>query len=299
MAKVNPRRRINSDFTLGEVAAEYDAILLEAFYETPLYKAIASRTHKRCFLIGRTGSGKSACFLRLEQEKVDHVIRLSPEDLSLPYISDLNIVQYLKSLDVHLDPLFIALWKHVLIIEVLKHRYKVDSPDAMRRFLDSLMDKLRRDKSKQEALKYLEEFEGKFWRETDERVKEIEKFENQVAKELGGKVPFPFGQASARATGAKAESSEARTELVNRFQRIVNQTQLPRLNKMVGVLNEDILDSDQHFTYIIIDDLDRDWADERVTNDLIRCLFRAVMDMKRVQNLKNFGSTSHKHIRSS
>jgi hypothetical protein len=36
----------------------------------------------------------------------------------------------------------------------------------------------------------------------------------------------------------------------------------------------------------VIDDLDRDWVDEKVANDLIRCLFRAVLDLKRIQNLK-------------
>lgn len=37
---------------------------------------------------------------------------------------------------------------------------------------------------------------------------------------------------------------------------------------------------------MIIDDLDRDWIDERLANDLIRCLFRTVLDLKRVANLK-------------
>jgi hypothetical protein len=55
---------------------------------------------------------------------------------------------------------------------------------------------------------------------------------------------------------------------------------------MISVLDEDILDSPQHFTWIVIDDLDRDWVDDQIANDLILCLFRAVVDMKRVQNLK-------------
>jgi len=54
---------------------------------------------------------------------------------------------------------------------------------------------------------------------------------------------------------------------------------------MIGILNEEILDQ-QHFTYVLIDDLDRDWVDERLANDLIRCLFRTVLDLKRAKNLK-------------
>jgi hypothetical protein len=36
----------------------------------------------------------------------------------------------------------------------------------------------------------------------------------------------------------------------------------------------------------VIDDLDRDWVAERLSSDLIRCLFRTVLDMRRVANLK-------------
>ena len=78
----------------------------------------------------------------------------------------------------------------------------------------------------------------------------------------------------------------SREEWVGKVQRLVNETQLPRLNQMIKVLDEDILDSPQNFTYVLIDDLDRDWVDDTVANDLIRCLFRAVVDLKRVRNLK-------------
>ncbi|WP_326558043.1 P-loop ATPase, Sll1717 family [Micromonospora sp. NBC_01796] len=283
-AKPNVRRRIQSDFNLGGGAAEADGLLQEAFFESGHYRAIASRTERKCFLVGRTGSGKSAALRKVEEEHPSHVIRINPEDLSLPYITDLGVIRYLSSLDVHMDPLFIALWKHVLLIEVIKHRYNVDSPGAMQRFMSTLMDRIRRDRSKQAALEYLEEFEGRFWCETDERVKEITKrFENQVEAEAGGKLPGAF---SIKSGGSSNSAIEERAELAQRFQRIVNETQLPRLNKMMTVLDDDILDSPQHYTYVVIDDLDRDWVDEKVKNDLIRCLFRTVAELVRVDNLK-------------
>ncbi|MDB6013783.1 MAG: hypothetical protein JWL65_6033, partial [Gammaproteobacteria bacterium] len=85
---------------------------------------------------------------------------------------------------------------------------------------------------------------------------------------------------------SKDASTEIKATQAERFQRIVNETQLARLNKMMDVLDEYVLDSDVHYTYVVIDDLDRDWVDEKVANDLIRCLFRAVLDLKRVQKLK-------------
>jgi len=289
-AVANPAKsaRRSSRFTLGGEQAEADPLLVDGFFESAAYLAIAAHDDPRCFLVGRTGVGKSALLQRLEEEHPGHVIRISPESLSLPYIADLNVVRYLSGLQVHLDPLFIALWKHVLLIEVIKNRYHVDSPAAKQNFLTNLRTKISRDRSKIAALDYLEEFEGKFWCETDERVRDITtRFERQIEAEAGAKISANvLGSVGAQASSLDASSVETRVQQADRFQRIVNSTQLPRLNQMMNVLDEDILDSAQHFTYIVIDDLDRDWADEQVANALIRCLFRAVIDLKRVRNLK-------------
>jgi flagellar biosynthesis chaperone FliJ len=280
--------RRSSSFTLGGEQAEADPLLQDGFYESAAYLTIAAHDDPRCFLVGRTGVGKSALLQRLEEDHSGHVIRISPENLSLPYIADLNVVRYLTDLQVHLDPLFIALWKHVFLIEVIKNRYHVDSPTAKQNFISNLRSKIAHDKSKIAALEYLEEFEGKFWCETDERVRDITtRFESQIEAEAGGKIgPSGLGSVGGRASSLDANMVETRVQQAERFQRIVNATQLPRLNQMINVLDEDILDSGQHFTYVVIDDLDRDWADEQVANALIRCLFRAVIDLKRVRNLK-------------
>src|SRR5438270_1420724 len=127
MARTDPVRRLRSDYTLGAEQSEADRLLEQAFYESDHYKAIHRRDDRRCFLIGRTGSGKSAALQYLEASNSDHVIRIAPQDLSLAYITELGAIQYLASLNVHLDPLFIALWKHVLLVEAIKHRYKINS----------------------------------------------------------------------------------------------------------------------------------------------------------------------------
>jgi hypothetical protein len=282
------KRRLGSDFTLGGEQAEADPLLEKGFYESGLSRAIVSRQDTRCFLIGRTGGGKSALLQHLETDHAEHVIRINPENLSLPYITGLGAVQYLSDLGLNLDPLFIALWKHVVLVEIIKHRYKVTNVAAKQTFLRTLMEKINRDPSKKQALEYLDDFEGKFWLETDERVRDIiTKFEQEVDKEAEAS----FGVAhviglKAGAASTKAISTEVKSAYAERFQRIVNATQLARLNKMMDVLDEDILDSPQNYTYIVLDDLDRDWVDEKVANDLIRCLFRAVLDLQRVQNLK-------------
>ncbi|WP_433506053.1 P-loop ATPase, Sll1717 family [Pseudonocardia halophobica] len=287
--KVGAKRpRLRSTFTVGGEQAEADALLDGAFYDSDDFAVIASREDKRCFVVGRTGSGKSAALQRLEELNPDHVIRISPEDLSLPYITNLQAIRYLDSLEINLDNFWTTLWKHVLLVEIIRHRYKVNSPAAKQNFLSELRDRVKRDQAKRAALEYLDEYEGRFWEEADQRVREItQKFTEKIDAEAAAEAKV--GSVASVKIGGKEgfeTSSEFTEERVDRFQRIVNDTQLARLNKMINVLDDEVLNRPQHFTYVVIDDLDRDWVDERIANDLIRCLFRTVIDLKRVRHLK-------------
>jgi hypothetical protein len=282
------KRRLRSDFTLGGEHAEADLLLDEAFYQSAYYHAIVSRQDSRAFIVGRTGSGKSALLQHLESSLPDHVIRINPENLSLPYITNLGVVRQLSSAGVNLDPFFIALWKHVLLVEIISHRYKITSPGAKQNFFQSLVERVKSNPSKKLALDYFNDFEGKFWCEADERIRDIiRKFESQVDNEAKASLGIShLGSIGGRLGSSDAFSTEVKSVAVERFQRIVNDTQLPRLNKMMEVLGDDILETEQNYTYVVIDDLDRDWVDETIANDLIRCLFRVVNELCRVPHLK-------------
>ena len=281
-------RKLRSDFNLGGEAAEADPLLEAAFYDSGLYSSIKNPTNPHCFLIGRTGSGKTALLRHLKDERPDHVIRINPEDLSLPYLLDLQVVQTLTAKGVRLDPFYVALWKHVFLVEIIQHRYHIDSPVAKRSFIDGLRARIGRDASKRAALDYLDAYGESFWCETDERVREIsEHFARgfDLSSGLQGELP---GVASAvvKASYTASKGGEIKSEETEIYQRIVNEAQLARLNKMIETLDEEILDASQNFTYLVIDDLDRDWVDDQVSNDLIRCLFRTALDMQSVRHLK-------------
>jgi hypothetical protein len=270
--------------------AESDPLLVDAYWDNGDFDVISSPKDKdpRCIIVGRTGSGKSAAFQHLERLYQGKVIRILPENLSLPYITNLNIMRQLPGLGVHLEPLFVALWKHVILVEVIKHRYHITTPEQKLNILTALRDRLKLDRSKTKALDYLDAFGDKFWCETDERVQQIaDTVERRFAASGGidGSIQN-VGGIKAASNIEQAHTREARQELVAKYQKIVNETQLPRLNEMIVILNDEILDSEQHFTYLVIDDLDKEWVDQPFVNLLIRCLFQAVVDMQRVKYLK-------------
>jgi energy-coupling factor transporter ATP-binding protein EcfA2 len=281
------KARLGVAFSIGGDQAEADPFLDLAFYESGQFEALKSHSDPRCFLIGRTGSGKSALLHRLGEVSPEKVIRVVPEDLSMPYITDLDVVQKLTNLGVDLSPFWKALWRHVLIVEVIRHRYKIDSPESKVNVLQSLRDRLGRNSGKREALAYLDEFEGKFWAETDQRVREIT---TSLTRKLdaSGSGGMNLGAVSAKSDiGGSIEATESeRKELAHRYQRVVNETQLARLSKMMEVLDDDVLAAPQDFTYIVIDDLDKDWVDSKIRNDLILALVKTVHDLKRVKHLK-------------
>src|SRR5438094_3818986 len=146
--------RITSAFNLGGETAEADPLLDEAFVDFAGFTVAEARLNPKRFLVGRTGSGKSAVLRHLEDVHPKHVLRINPENLALPYLTDLNVVRELTDLGVHLDSLFKALWKHVLLIEIIRHRYQVTSAEKKATVYQTLKDFVRRDPNKQAALDY-------------------------------------------------------------------------------------------------------------------------------------------------
>lgn len=276
--------RIKQGFNFGGEIAESDPLLAVAFVDNGAYSVIADPTDPHRFIIGRTGSGKSALFEQLGEQHPHRVIRISPDHLSLNYIANLDVVRYLTGLGVHLEIFFVALWKHVIIVELLRHRYNVESPEAKSNLLETLTERFRKDPTKAKALEYLQSFGDRFWCEADERVHQIG---NKLEERLGvnmkaGATGLPV---SASADVGSIRTEESHQELAARYQKVVNEMQLPRLTDMVTILSNELLD-EQHYTYLAIDDLDKDWADEETTRLIIRCLFRTVLDMQRIRNFK-------------
>lgn len=284
---VRERKPLNNAFNLGAAQAEADTLLREAFQSTGAYEAISSLEDPRCFVIGRTGSGKSAALTTLQRQEKEHVIRLSPENLALEYITDQQVFRYLRSLDVEIDAFWRALWKHVLLVEIIRKRYRIEGQYDKANFIENLKSRISKDSSKKQALDYFNDFEDKFWNQADERIRDITNtLSTSIENEAGAGFDFTPLNLRGTTSGSKTYTKEEKKQYQDRFTRVVNSSQLTRMNRMLDVLDEDILDTTHNRMYIVIDDLDLDWVESDIKNDLIRSLFRVVHDFQRVNNLK-------------
>src|SRR5690606_9289136 len=93
--------------------------LLSSFVDKNDISILRDMNDSKCILLGRTGSGKSALIKYLEEHEED-IVRIDPESMSLRHLSNSNIINYFKTLDVKLDLFYKVLWKHVFIVELIK-----------------------------------------------------------------------------------------------------------------------------------------------------------------------------------
>ncbi len=196
------------------------------------------------------------------------------------FIENSSAIQLLNELGVSLDVLFQALWKHVLTVEVLRLRYKDNNlRDSLEKFFSP------RDKkdSEAEAVNYFQEFGGsEFWNTTELRIKEIvSRTEKSVAAEMGAE----SSSVLAKIRGGKAVSEQEKREYQEKCQRAVSSVQMLKLHKVVDAL-QDVLEDKQKQYFIVIDDLDTNWASSEIRYRLIRALIEAIKKFRKIRNLK-------------
>src|SRR5258708_33804832 len=95
--------RIRPAFTFGGEIAESDPLLADAFLDNGGYSAALARDDPRRFVIGRTGSGKSAIFEKLSQTEPKRGVLILPDNFSFTCIANLNAVQKLLDMGSHLS----------------------------------------------------------------------------------------------------------------------------------------------------------------------------------------------------
>jgi hypothetical protein len=270
---------------IGALDAENDAFLETAFLVRDDYYLLSNTKQPHRIILGRTGSGKSALIRRIESMN-PRVARISPEAISLRHLSNSDIIQYFYKLDVKLDLFYKVMWKHVFIVELIKLRFKNDMNKSVN-FLEWIKKNFP-DKKRQRAIKYLEDWEDRFFQDTEYQIREMEtSIEKRFRAETG--VKGGLLNVLTLKGGSEAEQKvhdTIRAEVLHKAQKVIHESQIPELDEIISLMREELFKDDQKKYFLVIDDLDKDWVSEGIVYDLIKALIETVKDLSTIPNVK-------------
>lgn len=279
----NKKLKIAKNLKVGALDAETDTRLLDkCFVDKGDLHELLDIYNPASIVLGRTGSGKSALLYKLQHHAYKSV-KLDPNDISIRFLEHSDIINFFDALDIKLDLFYRLLWRHILTVEFLKLRYGIKNEQDGKRFTNNILNLVNKDKAKRKAIDYFNEWGDKFWLDTDEHLKEItQKIENDTKKTFG----LRFEGLSLSVEGVKKLSDQERVEVKQRASQVVNGLQIGKLNEVLELLSEHSFDDLQKKYYIIIDQLDEDWANTDTRCRFIRALIEEIKSFRKIQPVK-------------
>ncbi len=277
--------KFKRNIDIGSLDAENDRFLISAFVDKNDLSLLRDMNNPKCILLGRTGSGKSALIKYLEEHE-PYGVRIDPESISLRHLSNSDIIQYFKKLNVKLDLFYKVLWKHVFIVELIKLYYD-NNIDKSKSIIDWLKNQFP-DKAKKSSLDYLENWEDKFWEDTEYRVKELEtSLEKRFKGELGGQVDIKdLMKLSTKGESEAKDTNTVKYEVINKAQKVINESQIEHINNILDIMKSKIFSKTQKKFFIVIDDLDKEWVSDVIVYDLLKALIETIKDLSKIGNVK-------------
>ncbi|WP_416368563.1 P-loop ATPase, Sll1717 family [Tritonibacter mobilis] len=275
----------NSGSRIGNVAAEADEeFLFDCFVDTAALAELKDNNSPKMLLLGSTGAGKTALIRKIQRD-ADSANLIQLDEMALDYLGNSDVIQFLVSIGVSLDMFFQALWKHVILIEFIRLKFRVEDEQKSRFVFSQITRYFSSDKRKERGLAYLKNWESKFWVTMDENIREItQNLEREINLELGGEIQ----KFNSRAGYARSLSAEKKSQLQRVARKFVAPQLLTDLAKVIDTLAE--YDAKQKVSYILIDQLDENWIDESIKYPMIRALIESLKSLRRITDLKTIVS---------
>jgi len=257
--------------------------LKECYIDTGDLHVLLDPRNPRRVVVGRTGAGKSALLNHIH-ETCEKVILLSPHSLSLNYIANNNVIGFFEEAGVNLSVFYGLLWRHVLVVELLKAKYNITNENAQKDYTRNIRKLLyKNNKFKEMAVDYLEQWGNKFWLTTEERMHELtQKIESSLSASIGSRLPG----IDLSAKGAQKLSEEQKSQVIQIGKKVVSEIQIRELENIITVLGDEIFSDPQQKYYVIIDGLDEEWVDERIKYNLIKSLIDSIRRFKKIPAVK-------------
>ncbi len=209
--------------------------------------------------------------------------QLDPNDISIRFLEQSDIIAFFEELNVNLDMFYKVLWRHILIMELLKLRHDIKSESDTNNFFSAILSRLKKDEIKRKALEYFREWGDKFWIDTDAHLREITlKLERDTKASIGGE----YSGIALNAEYAKKLTEEQVHDVKKRATEVVSSLQIQKLNEILSLLAEYSFDDPQKKYVIIIDQLDENWAENETRYKFIRALIEEIKVFRKIKNIK-------------
>jgi len=272
---------ITRDIRVGKNAAEEDEDLLyECFVGNAALHEAQDVNSNASILSGRTGSGKSAIIQYIRRNKDASFV--SPSEMAMTHISNSDVLRFLHDIGADLNLFFQAIWKHVLLVEFIRLRYRIKDEQQSRTWVSGIFDRFKSDMSRARAIEYLKKYAGSLWIEMDENVRQLtQSYEEKFLAEIG----VDISKFATKAGYGANLSQQNKSEYIARVRKIMNSDQLQDLSKVIGLLAEKSGGNKETY-YILIDQLDDRWIDDSIKYRMINSLVEALPKFRPIRNLK-------------
>ena len=264
---------------IGNPDALYDEYLENCFVETGVSDGLMDDHSVRSLLVGRTGTGKTACIQRIisqSRSKNLNYVEIQVEREFLGHLKDLDWLRKLANNgNYNLYPLFKNLWKHIIVVCLIK-----DVFPSQKFFLEGITRFFSKKKNVAARLReYVDSYGGNFW---DSEQQAMEKAVQSCTRKIEAKLNMGLGSASySNETTDAAELAGNSSETDNHLaiqDAIANREMMNALQHAISHISEYIRSEVGRCYYVLIDKLDEEWIDDSIRYSLIRALIEVIRD---------------------